>query len=253
MANPFLNLNAHWYHHDGTPAHEIDGHPTTMGDVRKHNLKPSVTNILSVVGKPGLDAWKQREAALAALRSPYGLDEDRTLEWVAEEFKRTTEEAANLGTKIHKDIGEWIPWMTEDQFNPGHKVEVPGWFDAEFSRLNCEVIAIESPFSCDTYGGCVDFIGWLPDEGREIIVDWKTQKTNPYFSWWKSWPIQLAAYAHGVGLPDAKLVNVAISTTEEGKIKTKVWDKTEYWYDEFLKVFEVWKGPLGKNYDPRGG
>lgn len=56
---------SHWYFPDGTPLHEVpraDGkgqRPTSLRDARKLGLFPSVTNVLSILAKPGLDAWKQ--------------------------------------------------------------------------------------------------------------------------------------------------------------------------------------------------
>ena len=55
---------SHWYLPDGTPFHEViraDGNgtrSTTLRDARKVNALPSVTNTLSVLAKPSLDAWK---------------------------------------------------------------------------------------------------------------------------------------------------------------------------------------------------
>lgn len=67
---------SHWYFPDGSPLHEVeraDGkgtRPTNLRDARKLGLYPSVTNILSVLAKPGLNAWKQEQAILAALTLP---------------------------------------------------------------------------------------------------------------------------------------------------------------------------------------
>ena len=68
--------SSHWYLSSGEPYHEVvraDGNgmrPVTLRDARKVNALPSVTNILSVLAKPGLDAWKQEQAILAALTLP---------------------------------------------------------------------------------------------------------------------------------------------------------------------------------------
>ena len=67
---------SHWYFPDGTPIHEVpraDGkgtRPTSLRDARKLGLFPSVTNVLGVIAKPALDAWKQEQAILAALTLP---------------------------------------------------------------------------------------------------------------------------------------------------------------------------------------
>ena len=72
---------SHWYLPDGTAYHEVprtDGNgmrSATLRDARKVNAFPSVTNILGVLAKPALDAWKQEQAILAALTLPRRDDE----------------------------------------------------------------------------------------------------------------------------------------------------------------------------------
>ena len=57
--------SSHWYDAAGNPRYDA-----TLRTARKENLYPSVTSILSVVSKPGLDAWKMEQVALAALTLP---------------------------------------------------------------------------------------------------------------------------------------------------------------------------------------
>ena len=52
--------SVHWYGQDGSPQYTVtakDGQqrPTTLRDARKFNLVPSVTTVLKVAAKPGLD------------------------------------------------------------------------------------------------------------------------------------------------------------------------------------------------------
>ena len=55
---------SHWYLPDRTPFHEVeraDGkglRPVTLRDARKVRAYPSVTNILGVLAKPALDAYR---------------------------------------------------------------------------------------------------------------------------------------------------------------------------------------------------
>src|SRR6476469_5111583 len=72
---------SHWYLRDGQPFHEIakkDGsgkRAATLADARKVGALPSVTNVLGVLAKPGLDAWKIEQGIVAALTLPRGNDE----------------------------------------------------------------------------------------------------------------------------------------------------------------------------------
>jgi len=67
--------SGHWYTRNGEPMYQIEGangkiRNTTLRDARKHNLVPSVTTILNVAAKPGLDNWKLQQVLLAALTLP---------------------------------------------------------------------------------------------------------------------------------------------------------------------------------------
>jgi len=58
--------SVHWYTKDGEPAYTIeraDGkgfRNTTLRDAKKLGLLPSVTTILGVAAKPGLQNWLQQ-------------------------------------------------------------------------------------------------------------------------------------------------------------------------------------------------
>ena len=75
--------DAHWYTRDGEPMHTVpyadkkrkDRKPTTLADARKLGLLPSVTTVLKVVAKPGLESWKLEQAIMASLTLPRKKDE----------------------------------------------------------------------------------------------------------------------------------------------------------------------------------
>ncbi len=67
--------SGHWYAADGSPAYRIIGkngkeRNTTVKDARERNLVPSVTTVLGLVAKPGLNTWLQQQVLLAALTLP---------------------------------------------------------------------------------------------------------------------------------------------------------------------------------------
>ena len=94
---------SHWYLPDGTPYHEVvraDGNGTravTLRDARKVNALPSVTNILGILAKPALDAWKQEQAILAALTLP----------------KRDDEPLDAFARRVVDDMGEQVRAMAK--------------------------------------------------------------------------------------------------------------------------------------------
>ena len=133
--------SSHWYFPDGTPLHQVpraDGkgdRPTSLRDARKLGLFPSVTNVLSILAKPGLEAWKIEQGILAALTLPRNEDEplDDFAKRVVADMSSEVGRAADLGSAVHAAIegyaqGRWLP---EDQevarlFQPARE-----WFDAE--------------------------------------------------------------------------------------------------------------------------
>jgi hypothetical protein len=52
--------------------------PTTIRDAKRLGLYPSVTSILGVLAKPGLEKWKLDQVALACLRTPKQAEESKT-------------------------------------------------------------------------------------------------------------------------------------------------------------------------------
>src|SRR5262249_39798438 len=100
---------SHWYLADGTPFYEVDkkdgsGKRTaTLADARKVGALPSVTNVLGVMAKPGLDAWKIEQGIMAALTLPRGPGEglDIFARRVVVDMGAQVERAADFGTAIH--------------------------------------------------------------------------------------------------------------------------------------------------------
>ena len=53
----------HWYDREGKPQHFVPSkngklRASTLRDARKHGWMPSVTSVLDIMAKPGLDQWK---------------------------------------------------------------------------------------------------------------------------------------------------------------------------------------------------
>ena len=100
----------HWYTRDGEPAYTVKGkdgeRPTTLRDARKLSLIPSVTSILNVASKPGLEKWKQQQLLLAALTLPKidSESEDQYIDRIIRDSKEQGKAAADAGTEIHASI-----------------------------------------------------------------------------------------------------------------------------------------------------
>lgn len=260
---------SHWYFPDGTPLHEVpraDGkgtRPTSLRDARKLNLFPSVTNVLGILAKPALDAWKQQQAILAALTLPRNEGEslDDFASRVVTDMQSEVGRAADLGSAVHAAIegyaqGRWLPEDKEIArlFEPARQ-----WFDAEVTQVHSvEIAAAHLEWG---YAGRVDLVATLRSTGRPTVVDFKTQKTRrdkdggfkPIIH--DTWPLQLEAYRQALasrdkGLTDAAIASVVIGSTEPVPVVVHVWDDADKpaFFKAFLAARELWVWQ--KNYCP---
>jgi hypothetical protein len=256
---------SHWYLRDGRPFHEIakkDGsgnRPVTLADARKVLALPSVTNVLGVLAKPGLDAWKIEQGIMAALTLPRRADEplDAFAHRVVEDMGEQVDKAADFGSAIHhacevyalnKQLPRDIRLLSflESWFH---------WFDSNVER----VASIEQVFVHHEHGyaGRVDMVALLKGIGW-AVVDFKTQKVKrstkgeakPVF--YETWPLQLAAYRQAIQANAARdvkgLVSVVIDSAQPGPVHVKHWQGVDY-FGSFLAALELWK--YVKGYDPR--
>jgi hypothetical protein len=233
----------------------------TLADARKLGLFPSVTEITSVLNRPGLNKWKEQMAIEAALTHPQdGRPVDDLVPEIRANAKEFSKIAMEFGTMVHSQIEDIVSEI-EGWLGPKPDLTIPGeivdafrsWYAAEGAKAD----GIERSFASDCgYGGRVDWIGTL--DGKLAVIDWKTQGTRPgeKVRYYPEWAAQLAAYANGLGywIKAVDLVSVVISTTELGRIESKVWGdgkvSNSEWLDAFFAAFELWKSPLCKNYDP---
>ena len=260
---------SHWYFPSGVPLHEVpraDGkgqRPTSLRDARKLGLFPSVTNVLSILAKPGLDAWKQEQAILAALTLPR--TEGETLDDFAKRVlvDMTSEvgRAADLGSAVHAAIegyaqGRWLPEDTgvARLFEPARQ-----WFDKEVIAVHS--VEIATAHLEWGYAGRVDLVATLRSTGRPTVIDFKTQKTRrdkdgnfkPILH--DTWPLQLEAYRMALasrdkGLADAAIASVVIGSTDPVPVVVKVWDDADKdgYFRAFLAARDLWVWQ--KNYCP---
>src|SRR5512135_3642474 len=123
--------SAHWYGSDGQPHYEIECksnpgtyRPTTLRDAKSNGWVPSVTSVLQLMAKPGLEAWKSNNIVLSALTLPRFENEpiDKFAERIVLDAAETAKKAAELGTNIHAAIqaafegdrfdNEYIPYVS---------------------------------------------------------------------------------------------------------------------------------------------
>ena len=240
--------NGHWYTKDGTPAYTTIGktgeRATTLRDARKEGLLPSVTTIINLLSKAGLDTWKQQQVLLAALTLPRGFKEteDEWLKRVMQDSKATGREAAERGTAIHAII--------EGYFEQMYLPEKPAYLDAIDSALNnafgSQPWLAEKSFGHHLgYGGKCDLMAKpINGQGTGFVVDFKTKDTDLdkidiYFEH----QLQLAAYREGLNLPNARCAIVFVNgTTNQVKlveVEESQLQKSWECFQHLLRVYQI--------------
>lgn len=206
--NTFASESQHWYRLDGSPAYTVIGkngkeRATTLRDARELNLCPSVTTVMGVAAKPGLENWKMTQFGLALMTLPKLPDEsiDDFIKRAQEDAKQEAINAAAGGTDIHGAIEcfyqgkpypeEFRPWVKRAAAVIEEHCGVQQW-------------ASEKSFAYLTpraHGGKVDL------HSQFWTIDIKTKEGNVETSPQKLWdehPTQVGTYRRGLRTPGAR-------------------------------------------------
>ena len=263
-AKPKRGSGGHWYTATGEPRHTMpkangDGERnTTLRDAKKHKLFPSVTGILGLFAKPGLDRWKQDQLLRIAYDNPVqdGESYERFADRCLLEHEKPVEEAADFGTRIHDAIEKYFEGFPVDDDLLEYVQPAFDWKQENQLRfIEREKMMVNLDHG---FAGTVDIVGKGP-EGQNFIVDWKTRKTKKgvKVTSYDFQIHQIAAYgATYFGEDRMKSegiygANCYLSSTEPGRfevIKYSPDDLRDAW-KVFKGVCEIWRSL--KNYDPR--
>jgi len=247
--------SGHWYDREGNTAYSVVGkngklRPTTLRDARTHNLCPSVTTIIGVAGKPGLDTWKQQQVLLAALTLPKepGESEQSYIERILLDSKTTAKIAAERGTNIHATIQAFFEGALVPEAMPICR-PVEEAIKAHFGeQLWLPELSFAHPLG---FGGKSDLTAKARHDFAGISIDIKTKETDD-ISTADVYPehgMQLAAYRQGFNMPTARCANVFVGyKMDKGNIVftgVKVVehdpaDLDKYWL-MFTKLLEFWQ------------
>ena len=236
----------HWYDSEGNPRHfeGKDGKGTTLREARKLDLYPSVTTIGQVKYKFGLEKWKIETVCKYALTQ--GIDKEVYV--VVNEAFEELDKQAQDGTDIHDILEKYfvgeeveekhIP-MCERVFEVIQENTYPfeEWTDGAYRSFKTETRF------CDTEHG---FAGMCDLHNSEWVIDYKSKDTvDEKTKGWKEQAEQLAAYAHGLGYPNARLANVFISREPppEGEPWGVVWyeHKDDMAWQRFRHTLMLWQ------------
>jgi hypothetical protein len=251
---------SHWYSLEGEACHQIakakgDGmRNVTVTDARKLGLFPSVTNILGVIAKPGLDKWKLQQVAKAAFnRPPDGKESaeyftDRIIESAFDQVV----DAADFGSRIHdalEKIFEGEP--VEGELLPYVQPTLDWKREKGLTFTHREITLVNAG---EGYAGRCDVIA-QGKKGQLVILDYKTRKTKEgeKVTTYDGQGMQLAAYAvahWGEAMLDkVTAANVFISTTEPGRMEVCKHDDLVSEWHAFKAACLLWRKMKG--FDPR--
>ena len=205
--------SGHWYTADGQPSYTRiakngNVRATTLRDAKKEGLLPSVTTIINVLAKPGLDRWKQEQVLLASLTLPR-LENEPEADWlkrVTEDSRSTGRDAMDRGTAMHN--------VLEAYFDQAYLIEYPDYTHRTETALRehfgDQLWITEKSFANKLgYAGKCDLYS---DNG--IVVDFKTKESLENAAVYTEHILQLIAYAYGLNMPLARCAICFVSETE---------------------------------------
>ena len=237
---------SHWYSLDGTLHTQVANaskggmRDTTMKDARKHGWLPSVTTVLQLLNRPGLNEWRVRQAAWHGML--YGqqmvqFPDTSYIKDVVAEADKVVEAAADFGTDFHAAVAHWLGGR--DYIGRLDTMSILEGFIEWYNNHDIQCLMAECSFASEEYGyaGTIDFIGTWND--RPVLVDFKTQEGPATF--YDEYPLQLVAYSLGIGEPDLTRISVVVDRVTPGRISVHEYPDNEGDARKWLAVWECWK------------
>jgi hypothetical protein len=228
--------------------------PTTLADARKRDLLPSVSNVLNVAAKPGLQKWKLQQMLHAALTLPRidGETDDAFAERVIADSEEQSKKAAEKGTQLHAAIEAYIQGPNIPREWQDHVYAVRDTLEQHGILIAGEGKSEHSFASPLGYGGKIDF-----HTDEPLICDFKTKEKidDKKQLAWPEHIQQLAAY--GFGMADLKdkfrAMNVFIGVSDKQiRVVEYEWLDLIEAFHQFKCLLEYWQrtknfGPYAKN------
>jgi hypothetical protein len=236
---------SHWYTRDGEPRHEVpcksrDGMRAVSLRWDRHlKLFPSVTNILNVKSKPGLEVYKINQAIMSALTLPKidGEELDDYAKRVVVDMNVHRQTAAAFGNKIHgatedfhislKNYGFHNPFINAGEEIEPYVVDYKRWLSEYVDQVFGAEVVMVHPYM--GYAGTVDLRARRRSDGRLVIIDTKTQGVrNGKPKFYDTWLLQLRAYGQIDIQEKPVYVSAVINSTEPSPVIIHEWPEKDY-------------------------
>lgn len=219
----------HYYNRNSNPEYTVKGkngkdRDTIITDARKLKLVPSVTEVLKIPSKPGLEIWKLNQVLEAVLNNGTSLAEKSPDRWKAMIMSAADESrkaSAETGNKIHDAAENYFLEGILDEETKDYIVPCINEISKWAKDFTPEVAFAHRK----GFGGKIDLIS----RKEKIIIDFKTKQDKAFSQ--KSlktddYCVQLSAYALGLDM-DARCYNVFINVGSPGKYKIESYTKEE--------------------------
>lgn len=177
-----------------------------LGDPRYYEIGGeklvSVTTVLSVISKPALYKWYERQGSkkvfevLAMLKTGAPIVHDWVCEHLPTEFLKGGSDLSKDAAKKGTDAHAWIERALKGEEFPADAVPVDARPSYErflefrkiqpFEIIKTEAVVHHGVFK---YAGTMDALVRYPD-GRVVLMDWKTSKSVKY----PEYKLQVVAY-----------------------------------------------------------
>lgn len=232
----------HWYDKDGAPCYEVPYagkrkgmRSTTIKDARKLDLVPSVTTVLQVLDKPGLNNWLQDRVLESALTLPRKENEPDK-EYMSR-IKKDSKEISNLAMQTGTDIHDACEQVFKGKEPVSHKDIAKKVKERIFDTYGTGWTA-EKSFATNTYGGKVDLCR------DDFVIDYKTKEKFTKKMTYDEHLMQLMAYGQGLGynLFECKYINVFVSWSGEIEIhEWEDWEDITRCWEMFKTILKLWQ------------
>jgi len=185
------------------------------------NVYPSITSILALQEKPGLDEWKAKVGQ--------------------EEATKIMKESAALGTKVH-DLCERYLYNEKLQCNDKEAISVFNRLRFILGNVN-NIYCLEAPLHSDILrvAGTVDCVAEY--NGVLSVIDFKTSRKTKKEDWIEDYFIQAffysAAFFEMTGaIPEQIVILIAVRDSFEVQVFKKPLKEMEKYIDKLIQIMK---------------